>query len=288
MDDATRNARRIRQLLSIDQWLGLDATPLGTPPEAPTPESAQGPAAASADHAGSSAASSRPRGSTSRSPRGTAPAAPAAPPPASAIEQTLGPDQRSREEKAAALRELEQEVAAFLAEHWPPDGWTHVVFGEGDPDADLMFIGEAPGAEEDRLGRPFVGRAGQLLDKQIGAMGLAREQVYIANIGKARPPGNRVPTPEEAEKMMPFLVRQVEIIRPKAIVTLGATSAKYLLGEQKLAITRERGKWRQFRGVPLMPTFHPAYLLRQYTVENRGRVWSDLQQVMQHLGLPLP
>ncbi|QNN25266.1 uracil-DNA glycosylase [Planctomycetales bacterium ZRK34] len=194
----------------------------------------------------------------------------------------------SVKEKIAALDALREEVVAFLTEHWPQDGWNNPVFGEGDPDADLMFIGEAPGADEDRQGRPFVGRAGQLLEKQITAMGLTREQVYIANIGKARPPGNRVPTPEEADRMMPFLLKQIEIISPKVIVALGATSAKYLLNNPKLAITRERGAWRDFHGIDLMPTFHPAYLLRQYTKENRARVWDDLQAVMQRLGLKLP
>ncbi|MBI1374956.1 MAG: uracil-DNA glycosylase [Phycisphaera sp.] len=191
----------------------------------------------------------------------------------------------SKSDKAKELKKLEAEVTKWIEANWPRDGWTNVVFGEGDPDADLMFVGEGPGADEDRLGRPFVGRAGQLLDKQIGAMGLEREQVYIANIAKTRPPGNRVPTPEEAVLWLPWLEKQIETIRPKVIVTLGATSAKYLLQNMKLAITRERGNWKTYRGVALMPTFHPAYLLRQYTKENRQRVWSDLQQVMDKLGM---
>jgi DNA polymerase len=201
---------------------------------------------------------------------------------------TIAASTLTTKQKIAALEALRDEVAAFLTEHWPRDGWNTPVFGEGDPDADLMFIGEAPGADEDRLGRPFVGRAGQLLDKQIEAMTLRREQVYIANIGKARPPSNRVPTPEEADRMMPFLLRQIQIISPKVIVALGATSAKYLLNNPKLAITRERGAWRDFHGIDLMPTFHPAYLLRQYTKENRARVWDDLQAVMKRLGIKPP
>lgn len=163
---------------------------------------------------------------------------------------------------------------------------TNTVFGVGDPQADLMFVGEGPGHEEDLQGEPFVGRAGQLLDKQIAAMGLTREQVYIANIVKCRPPGNRVPTPDEAAACMPYLLRQIELIQPKVIVGLGATAVKYLLDNPRIAITRMRGQWQTFRGIDLMPTFHPAYLLRQYTTENRQRVWSDLQAVMERLGLP--
>ena len=189
------------------------------------------------------------------------------------------------DDKAAALRALEAEVTAWIESDWPRDGWQRVVFGEGDADADLMFIGEGPGAEEDAQGRPFVGRAGQLLDKQIAAMKLQREQVYIANIAKTRPPGNRVPTPDEAKLWLPWLERQIAIIQPKVMVTLGATSAKYLLDDAKLAITRVRGTWQQWRGIDLMPTFHPAYLLRQYTAENRRKVWDDLQKVMQKLGI---
>ncbi|MBI1368195.1 MAG: uracil-DNA glycosylase [Planctomycetes bacterium] len=197
----------------------------------------------------------------------------------------LPPNTMTRPQKIDALAALEQELADFVDKNWPRDGWQRLVFGEGDPEAKLMFIGEGPGADEDKLGRPFVGRAGQLLDKQIAAMTLQREEVYIANIAKTRPPENRVPTPDEAARWMPFLVRQIEIIQPKVIVTLGGTSAKYLLNDPKLAITRQRGQWRLFRGIDLMPTFHPAYLLRQYTHENRERVWLDLQAVMQKLGL---
>jgi DNA polymerase len=191
------------------------------------------------------------------------------------------------ETKSGALAHLEQEMTAWLEQTWERNGWSRVVFGEGDADADIMFIGEGPGADEDRQGRPFVGRAGQLLDRQIAAMGLERQQVYITNIVKTRPPGNRVPTPEEAARCMPYLERQIEIIQPKAIITLGATAAKYLLDDSKIAITRARGQWRQWRDTAVMPTFHPAYLLRQYTPDNRRRVWDDLKKVMQHVGLPV-
>ena len=194
----------------------------------------------------------------------------------------------SANDKATAMAALEQAHTEQCPHCSPQRGQLNMVFGEGDPDADLMFIGEGPGQEEDRLGRPFVGRAGQLLDKQIIAMGLQREQVYIANIVKCRPPGNRVPTPEEAEMCMPYLERQVEIIQPGVIVALGATAAKLLLEDPKLAITRMRGQWQTYRQIDLMPTFHPAYLLRSYTPDNRRRVWDDLQQVMRRLGLPTP
>ncbi|MFG0330360.1 MAG: uracil-DNA glycosylase [Phycisphaerales bacterium] len=169
---------------------------------------------------------------------------------------------------------------------------TQTVFGEGDPNADLMFIGEAPGAEEDRTGRPFVGRAGQLLERMINAMGLSREEVYIANILKSRPPNNATPTPAEVDKCSPFLVEQIRIIQPKAIVALGSPSAKFLLSTTT-GISKLRGQWHSLAIAPdleveVMPTFHPAYLLRQYTPDNRQKVWSDLQKVMDRLGLEAP
>jgi len=147
-----------------------------------------------------------------------------------------------------------------------------------------LFIGEGPGETGDKTGRPFVGRAGQLLDQMIAAMGLKREQVYIANIVKCRPPQNRAPAPDEVETCTPYLVRQIEIIRPKVIVTLGLPAAKYMLNSNS-TMGRLRGQWHQWRGIKLMPTFHPAYLLRSYTVENRQAVWSDLQKVMDEIGL---
>ncbi len=156
----------------------------------------------------------------------------------------------------------------------------NTVFGEGNVDAKIFFIGEGPGENEDETGRPFVGRAGQLLDKMIVAMGLKREQVYIANIVKCRPPENRVPAPDEVETCTPYLQRQLEMIRPGAIVTLGLPSAKYMLGDSKLTMGRIRGMWREWRGIKLMPTYHPSYVLRNYTEETRRAVWSDLQLVM--------
>lgn len=194
------------------------------------------------------------------------------------------PTDRSPEKKQQALDELAEDHATNCPLCTSKTDINNLVFGEGDPDADLVFVGEGPGADEDRQGRPFVGRAGQLLNKQITAMGLEREQVYIANIVKSRPPGNRVPTPEEAEQCMPWLERQMKIIQPKVIVTLGGSAAKYLLEQPNLAITKVRGQWQQWHGFDLMPTFHPAYLLRQYTTDNRRKVWSDLQAAMKKLG----
>lgn len=195
----------------------------------------------------------------------------------------------SREEKQEKLDALKIEHEKSC-EHCVVQAATglNFVFGEGDPAAKIMFVGEGPGEEEDRQGRPFVGRAGQLLNKQIAAMGLDREDVYIANIVKVRPPGNRVPTPEEAAKCKPYLIKQIEIIAPEAIVGLGATSVKYLLNDMGIAITKMRGDWQEFEGIPFMPTFHPAYLLRNYTPDCRSKVWSDLKDVLKRVGYPVP
>lgn len=167
---------------------------------------------------------------------------------------------------------------------------TQTVFGEGSATADLMFIGEAPGETEDRLGRPFVGRAGEKLDEMIRAMGLQREAVYIANVLKSRPPDNRTPLQHEVDACGPYLIEQILTIRPRVIVTLGGPATKLLLGTEE-GITRLRGSWSEWRPpaggdpIPVMPTYHPAYLLRNYTAKVRGEVWQDLQAVMQALGL---
>lgn len=163
----------------------------------------------------------------------------------------------------------------------------HTVFGEGDVDAQIFFIGEGPGETEDDTGRPFVGRAGQLLDKMIAGMGLQRQQVFIANIVKCRPPNNRVPAPDEVATCTPYLQRQLEIVRPKVIVTLGLPATKYML-QSALTMGRLRGQWHSWRGIKLMPTYHPSYVLRVYTQETRQAVWSDLQKVMAELKLPPP
>jgi DNA polymerase len=171
---------------------------------------------------------------------------------------------------------------------------TNAVPGEGNPNADLVFVGEGPGADEDAQGRPFVGRSGQLLDKIItNAMGLKRSDVYICNIVKCRPPENREPRPEEIISCLPFLKRQLSLIRPKVIVTLGAPAAKTLLNTNK-PIGQLRGKFQDFylddfsEPIKLMPTFHPAYLLRNYSDDNRRKVWEDMKTVLAELGLPVP
>ena len=155
-----------------------------------------------------------------------------------------------------------------------------VVFGEGDPHAALMFVGEGPGAEEDRTGRPFVGQAGQLLDAMIVALGLERRQVYIANVVKCRPPGNRDPQDDEVAACAPFLDRQIALIRPRVIVALGKPAARRLTGSTA-PISALRGRWASYLGIPVLPTFHPAYLLR--TPLAKREVWQDLKAVRKRL-----
>jgi len=162
---------------------------------------------------------------------------------------------------------------------------TQTVFARGNPAAELCFIGEGPGADEDRLGEPFVGKAGQLLDRMIGAMGYARDDVYVCNIVKCRPPDNRKPEPDEMASCKPYLREQLELVSPKVIVALGATAVEGLIGTGG-GITRMRGQWKVYRTIPVMPTFHPAYLLR--TPAAKREVWADLQTVLKQLGRPVP
>jgi DNA polymerase len=190
-------------------------------------------------------------------------------------------------EKVAVLAQLDSEQVKPCTRCRLSQSRTQTVFGEGDVDAKIFFIGEGPGENEDLQGRPFVGRAGELLNKMIAGMGLRREEVYIANIVKCRPPGNRQPAPDEVQTCTPYLVKQLEIIRPKVIVTLGLPAAKYML-DSTLTMGRLRGNWHDWRGIKLMPTYHPAYLLRAYTEENRSAVWSDLKKVMAEVGLAIP
>jgi len=157
-----------------------------------------------------------------------------------------------------------------------------IVFGVGNPEARLMFVGEAPGEDEDLKGEPFVGKAGQLLTKMIEAMGLRREDVYICNTVKCRPPNNRNPEPDELAACEPFLKGQLASVKPEVIVTLGKFAAQALLREQT-PITRLRGQWREYEGIPVMPTFHPAYLLR--SPQEKTKAWEDLQSVMKKLSL---
>ena len=168
----------------------------------------------------------------------------------------------------------------------------NVVFGVGDIHSPLIFVGEAPGADEDEQGEPFVGKAGQLLTRIIQTMGFTRETVYIANILKCRPDtpgqtmGNRKPTPEEMQTCLPYLLAQLDIIQPKVIVALGATAVEGLLGKSG-GITRLRGQWQEFRGVPVMPTYHPAYLLRNEALSEKRKVWEDMLLVLEKLGRPI-
>jgi uracil-DNA glycosylase family 4 len=160
------------------------------------------------------------------------------------------------------------------------EGRTRIVFGDGNPEAALMFVGEGPGQEEDRRGLPFVGKAGELLTQMIEqGLGISRSDVYICNIVKCRPPNNRTPLEHEVASCRPFLDGQIAAVKPKVIVTLGKPAASLLL-DREVAITRVRGTWSEYRGIPLMPTLHPAYILRQYTAENRRHVWEDLKAAL--------
>ena len=185
----------------------------------------------------------------------------------------------------AALRAIQDELHNCTRCPLAFQGRHTVVFGDGKPDARLMFIGEGPGADEDAQGLPFVGRAGQLLNNMIAAMGLARSDVYIANIVKCRPPQNRVPEPEEANTCAPFLFRQIDVIQPEVIVALGSTAATYLLGG-KSPLARLRGRIHEARGAKLIVTYHPAYLLRDPS--QKKEAWKDLQLAMTELGLKAP
>ncbi len=160
---------------------------------------------------------------------------------------------------------------------------THIVFGQGNPHADLMFVGEAPGRDEDEQGLPFVGRAGQLLTRIIEAMGRKRAEVYIANVLKCRPPNNRNPEPDEVSSCRPFLEEQIRLISPRALVTLGTFAAQALLGTDE-PIGRLRGRWQSAHGVRVMPTFHPAFLLR--SPERKKDVWEDMKKVRDYLAGP--
>lgn len=184
-----------------------------------------------------------------------------------------------------ALRLIREDLGDCTRCRLSKQGRKQIVFGVGNPKADLMFIGEAPGADEDQQGEPFVGRAGQLLNNMIKAMGLRREDVYIANIIKCRPPGNRTPERDECETCSPFLTRQIAVIKPKAIVALGAVAAKTLLAINA-PMSEFRGRWFDFRGTKLAVTYHPAFLLRD--PRQKKETWKDLQMVMKELGMPLP
>jgi DNA polymerase len=199
---------------------------------------------------------------------------------------------QSPAEKAAAFAALRERALACGKCPHLASSRKSVVFGVGSIDAQLMFVGEAPGADEDEQGEPFVGKAGQLLTKIIQATGLKRADVYIANILKCRPDtpgqsaGNRKPTGDEMATCIPYLLEQIDLIRPRVIVALGATAVEGLLGKT-LGITKLRGTWKTYRGTPFMPTYHPAYLLRNQAMSEKRKVWEDMLAVMEILELPV-
>jgi len=194
--------------------------------------------------------------------------------------------------KCAAMAELRERALVCVKCPNLASSRKNVVFGVGHIEAVLMFVGEAPGADEDAQGEPFVGAAGQLLTRIIQTMGLSRQTVYIANILKCRPDtpgqsaGNRKPTPEEMKTCVPYLHSQIDLIRPKVLVALGGTAIEGLLGKTE-GITRLRGHWREYRGIPLMPTFHPSYLLRNQALAEKRKVWEDMLQVMERLEMTI-
>ena len=187
--------------------------------------------------------------------------------------------------RAAALKVIQDEIGDCTRCPLAYGGRHSIVFGDGSPTARLMFVGEGPGADEDASGVPFVGKAGQLLNNMISAMGLKREEVYIANIVKCRPPANRQPEPVEAGTCSQFLIRQIDVVRPEVIVALGATAATYLLGVRQ-TLGSLRGQWYTARGAKVAVTYHPAFLLRD--PRQKGEAWKDLQRVMGELGLKGP
>lgn len=286
-------AKLVRQHAETSRLFGVDFVPVFRSPnaahEAVEPErpAAEARAAIDANRPVASATASRPVSA--------APSAPSTPPFPMTTRKT--PTDATRAEKRRLLDEVRARYEADAPHQHFETEHTRIVFDDGDPDARLMFIGEAPGVDEDRLGKPFVGRSGQLLDRMIEAMGLSRDRVYIANVLKTRPPGNRTPTPQEAQACAPYLYDQIRIVHPEAIVTLGRPAAQ-LLFDTTESMGAMRGSWRDFPPpgggllgaippgmptIPVMPTYHPAFLLRSYTPENRKKVWSDLQQVMERL-----
>jgi uracil-DNA glycosylase family 4 len=199
--------------------------------------------------------------------------------PASPPSEAPPPPSQEKEEEILTLEDVREEMGRCQRCKLYP-GATHLVFGEGSPQARLMFIGEAPGAEEDVQGRPFVGPAGQLLNNLLSKLGLSREEVYITNVVKSRPPGNRVPEADEVAACLPFLKKQIKAIRPRVIVALGRVAAHALL-DTKTPLTKLRGYWQRYDNIPVMPTFHPSYLLR--FPQERHKTWADMQQVMELL-----
>ncbi len=212
--------------------------------------------------------------------------------PADAVESAVPGGDADARNKADSLFAVRERVSACTKCAHLACSRTQTVFGVGNPDADLMFIGEAPGADEDQQGEPFVGRAGQLLTRILKAMNFTREDVYIANILKCRPDmpagsfGNRPPTPTEMQTCRPYLVEQIDIIQPSVLVALGAVAVEGLLGT-RAAMREMRGRWHTYNSIPLMITYHPAYLLRNQAPSEKRKVWEDMLQVMERLERPI-
>lgn len=283
----TTDRARISSLVGFDRELGLEAVPRQRTRDA-------GPAvvapAGAAAPPGAPASIAAPR-------RAGEPSAPAEPRPAP--RHAFPPESLRAPASAQERVERLEEIARRHAESCPhctsATGHTRLVFGEGAPGAEIMFVGEAPGEVEDREGRPFLGPAGQKLDEMIRAMGLHREETYIANVLKSRPPGNRTPTPDEIDACGPFLAEQFLAIRPRVIVTLGGPATQWVCGTQD-GISRVRGTWRSWmppagadcEPIPVMPTYHPAYVLRTYTRQVRTEVWGDLRAALGKLGRQPP
>jgi DNA polymerase len=291
--------RTVAQVLAaFDREIGLEATVRAARAEEATAHASAPPTAHTREPATPTRAVASPARAvaTAAAPApATAPAPVGMPKPLTVPPTAAARDAAGGGSPGARLAEIEARHAATCPHCTTATAHTHLVFGEGAPDARLMFIGEAPGEVEDRLGRPFTGPAGEKLDEMIAAMGLRREDTYIANVLKSRPPGNREPLPDEVAACGPFLVEQILAIRPKAIVTLGGSATKMLLGTDT-GITRIRGQWQRWTPpegaacgpIPVMPTYHPAFVLRTYTKEVRAQVWSDLRQVMAELGIEPP
>lgn len=276
-DDAAKLARLVKQHAQTSRLMGVDFVPVYR---------ARGVEALS-QPAGDQPAEA-PLAVTPAPPAPPAPPPAAVPgPPARVVVQAKPAGPRDRAAQQARLDELRARYEKDAPHTQFVTAHTKIVFGEGDPAARLVFIGEAPGEEEDRTGRPFVGRSGELLTKMIGGMGLKREDVYICNIMKTRPPNNATPTGREIEICEPYLREQVSIIGPRVIVTLGLPASRAILRSDE-SMTKMRGRWRTYSlmdggSVDVMPTFHPAYVLRNYTDETRRTVWGDLQLVMRKL-----
>ncbi|WP_240807181.1 uracil-DNA glycosylase [Polyangium spumosum] len=280
-DELFEIATSVRALVEWYEGTGAWGLPLAPPREAEPAFHAQEPHADPQPQRAQPASFTAPpeRPQAHAAPQWTPQAPPAPQRPAAARPEALTPEAR-----AVRLQMLASEVAGCTRCRLC-ETRTQTVFSRGNPLSELLFVGEGPGSEEDLQGEPFVGPAGQLLDRMIAAMGYRRDEVYICNIVKCRPPENRKPQPEEMEACKGWLAAQLELLRPKYIVALGATAIQGLIGTSE-GITRLRGKWKMYRGIPVMPTFHPAYLLRQPSAKRE--VWSDLQEVMARLGKKPP